>query len=77
MTDGNPSTMTEYFNQVADFTGLPRPPQVSMEEAKETLSAGMVSYLTESRRISNDKMLKLLKIKLKYPDLSSTFKTNT
>jgi Nucleoside-diphosphate-sugar epimerases len=25
-TDGHPSTMTDYFNQVADYAGLPRPP---------------------------------------------------
>jgi len=74
-TDGKPSTMTDYFNQVADYANLPRPPQISMQEAEKTLSAGMISYLKESRRIRNDKMLKLLKIKLKYPDLSSTFKT--
>jgi len=71
VTDGHPSTMTEYFNSVADYSNLPRPPQISMQEAQETLSAGMVSYLKESRRIGNDKMLKLLKVTLKYPTLSS------
>ncbi len=69
ITDGNPSNMTEYFNQVADYAGLPRPPQISMQEAEQTLSDGMVSYLKESRRIQNDKMLLILKIQLKYSDL--------
>ena len=72
ITDGNPSTMTDYFNQVADYAGLPRPPQISLQEAQQTLSAGMVSYLKESRRIKNTKMLQLLKIKLKYPNLKTT-----
>ena len=40
-----------------------------MAEAEKTLSEGMVSYLKESRRIRNDKMLKLLNIELKYPIL--------
>ena len=71
VSDGNPSTMTSYFNHVADYSGLPRPPQISLQEAEATLSSGMVSYLKESRRIKNDKLLKLLKIKIKYPDLSS------
>jgi len=75
ITDGNPSTMTDYFNQVADYAGLPRPPQISLQEAQQTLSAGMVSYLKESRRIKNTKMLELLKIKLKYPNLKTTLKT--
>ena len=69
ITDGNPSSMTDYFNRVADYAKLPRPPQISMNEAEATLSEGMVSYLKESRRIRNDKMLEELKIKLKYPTL--------
>lgn len=68
--DGNPSTMTDYFNQVADYAQLPRPPQISLKEADEILSAGMVSYLKESRRIKNDKMLEILDIELAYPSLS-------
>jgi len=71
VTDGHPSTMTDYFNQVADAVGLPRPPQISLAEAKQTLSAGMVSYLQESRRIRNDKMRHELNITLRYPNLNA------
>ncbi len=71
VTDGNPSSITDYFNHVADYTGLQRPPQISLQEAEETLSEGMVSYLKESRRIKNDKMLSILKVTLKYPILKS------
>ncbi len=70
-TDGHPSTMTDYFNQVADFAGLPRPPQVSMAEAQATMGAGMLSYLQESRRIGNAKLLRELGVTLLYPDLAS------
>lgn len=69
-TDGHPSSMTEYFNQVADYAGLPRPPQVSMAEAEESMSAGMLSYLQESRRIRNDKLLDELGVSLQYPSLT-------
>ncbi len=69
VTDGHPSTMTAYFNQVADYANLPRPPQISMQQAEATLSAGMVSYLRESRRISNQKMLDDLGVELIYPSL--------
>lgn len=68
-TDGHPSTMTDYFNCVADYAGLPRPPQVSMADAQASMSAGMLSYLQESRRIRNDKLLRELDIQLQYPDL--------
>lgn len=74
VTDGNPSTMTDYFNHVADYAKLPRPPQISLVEAEQTLSEGMVSYLKESRRIRNDKMLKLLNVELIYPSLESSLK---
>ena len=74
VTDGQPSTMTDYFNQVADYVGLARPPQISMQEAETTLSAGMVSYLRESRRISNVKMLKELQVELQYPRLKEGLK---
>ena len=74
VTDGNPSTMTEYFNHVANYAKLPRPPQISLEEAEQTLSAGMVSYLKESRRIKNDKMLDILDIELTYSSLEVSLK---
>jgi nucleoside-diphosphate-sugar epimerase len=67
ISDGHPSTMTEYFNTIAEFFGLEYPPQISMEDARKSLSKGMISYLQESRRISNQKMLKVLGVKLKYP----------
>ncbi len=37
VTDGQPSTMTDYFNQVADYAGLDRPPQVSLAEAQDVM----------------------------------------
>ncbi|PWQ98830.1 NAD(P)-dependent oxidoreductase [Leucothrix arctica] len=74
-TDGTPGTMVEYFNQVADYANLPRPKQISLKEAEEKLSQGMLSYALESRRIGNEKLLKLLNVKLKYPTLADTLKT--
>jgi nucleoside-diphosphate-sugar epimerase len=74
-TDGKPATMTDYFNQIADYAGLPRPPQISLAEAQGVVSAGMLSYLQESRRIRNDKLLKALQITLQYPDLASALAT--
>lgn len=73
-TDGHPGTMVEYFNKVADFAGLERPPQISLAEAKLKLSKGMLSYAMESRRIRNDKLLKLLDIELSYPTLEDGLK---
>jgi nucleoside-diphosphate-sugar epimerase len=67
--DGSPEPMTRYFNQVADFLGLPRPPLISLEEAQQRLSPGMRAYLRESRRLSNHKLINELGVELDYPDL--------
>lgn len=69
VSDDAPSTMTDYFLAVAEYSGLPRPPEISLEEARRSFSPGMLSYLAESRRIDNRKMKRLLNIELKYPGL--------
>ncbi|MDY0267872.1 SDR family oxidoreductase [Trichloromonas sp.] len=70
VSDGHPSTMTEYFLAVAERVGLPRPPLVSLEEARRVMTPLMISYLTESRRMDNTRMLKRLGVKLRYPTLA-------
>lgn len=69
VSDGTPGNMAEYFNMVADLTELERPPIISRARAQEELPATMLSYLQESRRIDNGKMLKDLAVELKYPTL--------
>ncbi len=69
-TDGHPTTMTDYFNRVADALGLPRPPQLSRVEAQAQLSAGMLSYLDESKRIDNRRMREELGVEPEFPDLT-------
>jgi hypothetical protein len=62
--------MTDYFCQVADASGLPRPPQIPLAEADGQVSPGMLSYLKESRRLSNQLLLDELGVHLRYPDLA-------
>jgi nucleoside-diphosphate-sugar epimerase len=69
VSDGRPGTMTEWFNAVADHLGLSRPRQISLAEAETKVSAGMLSYLKESRRVSNKKMVEELGVKLRFADL--------
>ena len=71
VSDGHPSTMTDFFFSVADMTGLPRPPVVDKQEATAALSAEMRSYLAESKRIDNTRMREHLGIDVRYPDLAS------
>lgn len=71
VSDGHPSSMTGYFNQLADALGAPRPPVVSRAEAQRVLSAGMLSYLDESRRVDNRRMREELGVELLYPTLDA------
>lgn len=71
ISDGHPTTMTDYFNQVADALGLPRPPQIDWNMAQTQLSTEMRSYLAESKRLDNRKMIEQLGIVPQYPDLAS------
>ena len=71
VSDGHPSTMTDFFFSVADMTGLPRPPVVDKQEATAALSTEMRSYLAESKRIDNTRMREHLGVDVRYPDLAS------
>ena len=71
VSDGHPSTMTDYFFRVAEAAGLPRPPVVSREEAQQVLSGGMLSFLQDSRRMDNQKLIRDLGVTLRYPDLDT------
>ena len=74
VSDGSSSSMTSYFNAAADCLGLPRPVQVTMEEARRVMTPLMVSYFSESRVVDNRKMLDELGIELLYPDLHAGLK---
>lgn len=69
--DGHPSTMNDYFMGVADALGIERPGEISLQQAQQELSSGMLSYLAESKRISNKKLLTNFKTQLQYPSLAS------
>lgn len=69
VSDGHPTTMTDYFNRVPDLLGVPHPPALPLAEASARVSEGMRSYFAESRRLDNRKMLEDLGIELRYPDL--------
>lgn len=71
VTDGNSVSSTAFIDLVAKLAGLPGPPRVSMEEAQLTFSPERLSFLNESRRVSNQRMLKHLGVQLRYADLEA------
>ena len=59
--------MGDYFDLVADRFGLPRPQRVSRAEASRRISPDMLSFMNESRRLSNRRIKRELRLKLRYP----------
>lgn len=56
ISDGEPTTMTDYFLQCAALLGLPAPPQVSLAEAREQFSPMLLSFMEESKRIRTTRL---------------------
>jgi nucleoside-diphosphate-sugar epimerase len=69
VTDGEALSTTRFMLTLARLAGLPSPPQVSMEEAQLTFSPERLSFVNESRRISNERMLKHLGVELRYANM--------
>ena len=66
-SDDSVLKMGDYFDLVADQCGLPRPPRLSRAEAGERIPANVLSFMNESRRLSNLRLKKELRFKLRYP----------
>ncbi len=66
-SDDSALKMGAYFDLVADHCGLPRPPRVSRAEAGERIPATMLSFMNESRQLSNRRLKTELRFKLRYP----------
>ena len=71
VTDGDHSSTTAYLLQTATAAGLPPPPLVSRNDAADRIPAGMLSFLLESRRVDNRRLLEHLGLRLRYPTLSA------
>ncbi len=67
--DGSEESAVAFLQRVARITGLPPPPLVSRAEAARTFSESSWSFLGESRRIDNRRMVEELGVALRYRDL--------
>jgi nucleoside-diphosphate-sugar epimerase len=59
--------MGDYFDLAADIYGLPRPPRVARNTAKEQLPLLLLSFMSESRRMDNTRLKRELRLQLRYP----------
>jgi nucleoside-diphosphate-sugar epimerase len=68
--DDSDMKMGEYFDVVADAFQVARPPRVSRTELASQVSSMLLSFMSESRRLSNDRMRYELGVRLKYPTVA-------
>ncbi len=59
--------MGDYFDLAADLAGLPRPPRITREEARTQLAPMLLSFMSESRRLANQRLKRELRLRLRYP----------
>jgi nucleoside-diphosphate-sugar epimerase len=71
VTDGSDDSLTAYLQRVARIAELPLPPLISRADASRTFSVTSWSFLSESRRVDNARMLRELGVTLAYRDLDA------
>ena len=62
--------MGDYFDQVADHFNLPRPPRLPRAELETQVSPMMLSFMSESRRMSNRRIQQELGYQLRFPTVA-------
>lgn len=63
--------MGDYFDVAARLCGLPSPRRISREEARAQLSPMLLSFMSESRRLDNQRMKRELRVALRYPTVTT------
>ena len=72
--DDSELQMGDYFDLVADAYNLPHVPRISRAEAQSVLPESLLSFMNESRRLTNARMKRELKVVLRYPTVADGLK---
>ena len=68
--DDSALKMGDYFDQVAAAFKLPLPPRVPRAELSKQVSPMLLSFMSESRRLSNERMKTEVGVRLRWPAVS-------
>jgi len=69
VSDDSMLKMADYYIAAAQLYGLPPPPRVSRAQAQAQLSPMQMSFMSESRRLRNQRMKRELRLSLQYPQV--------
>jgi nucleoside-diphosphate-sugar epimerase len=67
VSDDSELKMAAWFDMVADAFKLERPPRVGWDDAEERIAPILLSFMSESRRLSNARMKRELRVELRFP----------
>lgn len=70
VSDDTELKMGDYFDLAADLYSLPRPPRVARDAAGDQLPLVLLSFMSESRRLHNQRMKTELGLRLRYPTVA-------
>jgi len=70
VTDDTELKMGDYFDFAAGLYGLPRPPRIARDAAGDQLPLVLLSFMSESRRLHNQRMKTELGLRLRYPTVA-------
>ena len=68
--DASDLKMGDWFDAVADSFELPRPPRLSREQVKAQVSPMLWSFMSESRRLSDQRLRRELRCRLRWPTVT-------
>ena len=67
--DDSDLRMADYMDLAADLWQLPKPPRISRAQAEQELPPMTLSFMSESRRMQNQRLKRELRLKLRYPSV--------
>ena len=67
VNDDSDLRMADYMDLAASLWQLPKPPRISRLQAEKALPPMTLSFMSESRRMNNQRLKQSLRFKLRYP----------
>ncbi|MFA9440442.1 SDR family oxidoreductase [Uliginosibacterium sp. sgz301328] len=68
--DHSDMPMGDFYDLLADSFALPRPPRMTRLECAARLGPATLSFMSESRRIANNRLVRELGVRLRYPSVA-------
>lgn len=68
--DDSQMKMAEYFDAVAAACGLPPPPRLACAALQQAVAPALLSFMAESRRLSNQRIKSEWGLRLRYPQVA-------